>query len=355
MLCIDYELTAEDYRQADRLLRLKNPFYLFSLAVCLGLLVLLPVAGWGFFCRTGAPGQPAWLLPVRAAVAAAAPALLLYSTGSGFVREQRGQRDPTRPTGPMRLIVADEMLRVYRQNGLQILACPTSGLTGLRWDGRSVLVMRSQVAALTVVPRRAFENEKDLQELRQTLWLRHKAGMRLPEELWQALPQTRENRVWRCEYPMDPRRVARVAGGGWAILAAVAAGFILDGALRGEGQLESIAAGALMLLVAGVMCGPLRPQQKAGAGRGQPHAGARPWRFEVYEDGVQCAQGNACGFWSWEQLRRMREKRGVLLLETAGEIIAILPREAFAGEAEYEWVTGFLWARIGHKGPCVGA
>lgn len=247
------------------------------------------------------------------------------------------------PEDVRRLVFSQHILRIYRPDGLQLLAVHWN--QGVRLIESRDLVMlcagRSCVAAISA---RELEKQGGLALLQSTVNERVREAQPLNETLWRALITPRPGLVWGASYSIaeawNRRMQLRLALGGAAALLIVL--LLTPGGLLVKG----IAAAAVLGLMA-CRANPRR-REKATIQQGGPSGLTRmPARFELYEDGIQIARGEEGSFWTWNRIGEVKDQRGTLVLKKDGGVITLLPPQAFADEAERRRVLEFIQARVG--------
>lgn len=268
---------------------------------------------------------------------------MIWRTVAGNCRAYRRFLD--QPEDVRRLVLSQHILRIYRSDGLQLLAVHWN--SGIRLvQGRGLVLLCAGRSCLATISARELEAQGGPSQLQRTVNERVRQAQPLDETLWRSLITPRPGLVWGASYSVARawnRRMQRrlILGGAAALL-------IVLLLMPGGPLVKGIAAAAVLALLA-VQASPGR-RERAIARRGGPSGFASmPARFELYEDGVQIARGEEGSFWSWDRIDEAREQQGALVLKKDGGVITLVPPQAFAGEEERRRVLDFLRARVGRR------
>ena len=241
-----------------------------------------------------------------------------------------------------RLVLSRHILRIYRPDGLQLLAVHWNRSIHLVQD-RDLVLLCAGRSCLAAISARELAAQGGFAELQRIVNERVRQAQPLDETLWRSLITPRPGLVWAASYSIarawNRRLRLRLALGG------VAALLIVLLLMPGGPLVKGIAAVAMLALLA-VQASPRR-RERAVARRGGPSGFvSMPARFELYEDGVQIARGEEGSFWSWDRIEAVREQQGALVLKKDGGVITLVPPQAFADEAERRRILEFLQARV---------
>lgn len=259
------------------------------------------------------------------------------------VNRKNRQRFLRQPEGKRRLVLSQHILRIYRQDGLQLLA--------VHWNrnihlvpGRGFVMLCAGRSCLAVLPLEELAAQGGLDQLQRTVDQRVREARPLDETLWRSLIVPRPGLVWAASYSAaDAWRIRMrrraLAGGAAALLIVL---LLVPGGLW-----LRLTAALLVAVLIGLRVNP-RLRERQNAGRGGPVGlTSLPARFELYEDGIQIARGEEGSFWPWDRIDKVKDQRGTLVLKKDGGAITLLPPEVFADEAERRRILEFLRAHIG--------
>lgn len=344
---IEYTNSLSLRRQAWKLLLRRTLLSPLGIAAVLGPLFLavlgiheLWLTYWGFYYMGMDFSWYGWQTLAYMLLFLGTAGWMVWRIVAGNRRAYRRFLD--QPEEPRRLVFSQHILRIYRLDGLQLLA--------VHWNpsirvvqGRDLVMLCAGRSCLAAISARELEAQGGLTQLQHTVNERVRQAQPLDETLWRSLITPRPNLVWGASYSIadawNRRLRLRLALGGAAAL------FIILLLMPGGLLVKGIAAAAVVGLVA-AQTNPRR-REKATIQQGGPSGLTRmPARFELYEDGIQLARGEEGSFWSWERIDEVREQRGTLVLKKDGGVITLLPPQVFADEAERRRVRDFIRARL---------
>lgn len=247
------------------------------------------------------------------------------------------------PEGLRRLVLSQQILRVYRQDGRQLLAIHWN--PGVRLvQGRDLVLLCAGRSCVAAISARELAAQGGFAELQRTVNERVRDAQPLDETLWRSLITPRPGLVWAASYSAADawkRRMSmRLALGGTAALLIV---LLL---MPGGPLVKGIAAAVVLALIIG-QASPRRREKATVQGGGPAGLMNLPARFELYEDGIQIARGEEGSFWDWGRIDAVQDQRGTLVLKKDKRIVTLLPPQAFADEAERRRILEFIRARVG--------
>lgn len=246
------------------------------------------------------------------------------------------------PEGVRRLVLSRQILRVYRQDGLQLLSMHWNRNVQLV-QGNGIVMLCAGRSCLAAFSMDEVAAQGGLAELKRTVGECASQAQPLDENLWRSLIVPRPGLVWAASYSMADawnRRIRQraLAGGVVALLIVL---LLVPGGL----WLRLLAA-LLVAVLIGLRVSP-RLRERQNAQRGGPiGVTSMPARFELYEDGIQIVRGEEGSFWTWDRIDAVREQKGTLVLKQSGGVITLLPAQAFSDAAEQQRILEFLRAHI---------
>lgn len=347
---IEYTNSLPLRRQAWKLLLRRTLLSPLGIAAILGPLFLtlvgayeLWLAYWGFYYMGMDFSWYGWQTLAY---------MLLFLGTAGWMtwRMVKGNRRAYRrfldqPEDVRRLVFSQHILRIYRSDGLQLLAVHwNKGIQVVQ--GRDLVMLCAGRSCMAAISARELEEQGGLAQLQRTVNERVRDAQPLDETLWRSLITPRPNLVWGVSYSIADAWNRRMR---WRLaLGGAAAMFIVLLLMPGGLLVKGITAAVVLGLVA-AQTNPRR-REKATIQQGGPSGlTSMPARFELYEDGVQLARGEEGSFWTWERIDKVKDQQGTLVLKKDGGVITLLPPQAFADEAERRRVLEFIQDRVGRR------
>ena len=347
---IEYTNSRSLRRQAWKLLLLRTLLSPLGIAAILGPLFLtlvgiheLWLAYWGFYYMGMDFSWYGWQTLAYMLLFLGTAGWMVWRMVAGNRRAYRRFLD--QPEDVRRLVFSQHILRIYRSDGLQLLAVHWN--QGIRlMQGRDFVMLCAGRSCVAVISAGELETQGGLAQLQRIVNERVRDAQPLNETLWRALITPRPGLVWGASYPVadawNSRLRLRLALGGAAAL------FIVLLLMPGGLLVKGIAAAVVLGLVA-AQTNPRR-REKATIRQGGPSGlTSMPARFELYEDGIQIARGEEGSFWTWDRIGAIKDQRGTLVLKKDGGVITLVPPQAFADEAERRRVLEFIQARVGRR------
>ena len=262
------------------------------------------------------------------------------------VGNRRGyQRFLAQPEGVRRLVLSQHMLRVYQQDGQQLLAIHWNQSIRLV-QGRDLVLLCAGRSCVAAISARELEAQGGLAELQRTVNERVRGAQPLDETLWRSLITPRPGLVWAASYSAADAWKRRM---GLRLVLVVAAALLIVLLLMPGGFWVKGISAAVVLVLLTLQATPRR-REKNTLRRGGP-AGLinMPARFELYEDGIQIARGEEGSFWTWDRIDTVQDQRDTLVLKKDKGIVTLLPPQAFADEAERRRVLEFIQSKVGAR------
>ncbi len=257
------------------------------------------------------------------------------------------------PEGVRRLVVSRQMVRVFRQDGTQLVA--------VHWNRGIRLVRKNDLCflysgrwrCLAAFPLAAVGGLEGFARLYQTVTTCQDQAGPMTEVLWRGLISPRPGLVWGASYSLAKRWKGLQLRS--SLLSALFAVVVLLAMF--SFQVDPLLLTCIAVMVVILLAAPfLRAYRDRQASRaGNPVSLAElPARFELYEDGIQIARGEEGSFWSWERVDQTQQKRDLLALKQGRGIITLIPLDAFASEEECQRVTRFIQEHIQAAHPQTG-